>query len=328
MSKRYACTVLPLLILAACGQADGEDEAAESMATMDIAEPAAAPMPPEPRAADAAAQDAAEAMEEGSTGSTGSITPIPGTSIPVGMPQIAYSYSFGFRLPAAAIKPLQERHADMCEAKGPNSCRIVAMEQADDEGDYSEAHLTLAIAAPIARRFGKDLVAASDRAEGELVASGIEGEDLSKQIVDTEARLRARRVLRDRLMEVLETRKGTVAELVEAEHGVAQVNEEIDQATSWLAEMKNRVAYSTMTITYQSGAPSAGGFADPIRDAWGAIGRILGTLIGILIVAVAVLLPLGLFVWLVVFLLRRLRLSTVIGGRGWLPEKRAEDESL
>ncbi|MFM6829184.1 MAG: DUF4349 domain-containing protein, partial [Novosphingobium sp.] len=39
-------------------------------------------------------------------------------------------------------------------------------------------------------------------AGGKEVASSISGEDLSKAIVDTEARLRARTLLRDRLMEV------------------------------------------------------------------------------------------------------------------------------
>ena len=246
---------------------------------------------------------------------------VPSAEIPVGQPQVAYRYAYGFRLPSNAIRSLQERHADLCEAKGPNVCRIISMNQAENEGDYAYGSLTLAVRSREARGFGKELATVSDKVDGELVSSSIEGEDLSKNIDDTEARLRARTILRDRLMEVLQNRRGTVAELVEAERGVAQVNEEIDQARSWLTEMRGRVAYSTMTVSYESGKPSAGGFVDPIRGAFNSLGSLLGNIIGVLIVLLAVLIPLGGLVWVAVRLWRRLGFSTGIGNGGWLPDR-------
>ena len=114
-------------------------------------------------------------------------------------------------------------------------------------------------------------------------------------------------VLRDRLLEVLRTRKGTVAELVEAERGVAQVNEEIDQARSWLEEMKGRVAFSRIEIAYESSAPAAGAFLEPIRGALGLLGGILGTLVAILIVLAAIGGPLVLAAFGVNRLRRRMR---------------------
>ena len=222
-------------------------------------------------------------------------------------PQIAYKYSLGFRLPTNAIKPLQEKHADMCEARGPKVCRIISMRQADEDGDYAYGNLQLAVAADSARAFSKELEGSSKSADAELVSSSIEGEDLSKQIVDTEARLRARTLLRDRLMEILRNREGTVAELVEAERGVAQVNQEIDQARSWLTEMRGRVAFSQMAISYESGSPSSGGFSEPIRNAWNSLGSIFGGMIAFLIVAGAVLIPLGILAWLLWRLFRFIR---------------------
>ena len=59
----------------------------------------------------------------------------------IAAPQIAYRYEMGFRLPAEAIKPLQERHADLCEARGPNVCRIISMSQSDSDGDYAYGNL-------------------------------------------------------------------------------------------------------------------------------------------------------------------------------------------
>jgi hypothetical protein len=139
------------------------------------------------------------------------------------------------------------------------------------------------------------------------VSSAISGEDLSKQIVDTEARLRARSVLRDRLMEVLATRKGTVAELVEAERGVAQVNEEIDEARGWLAEMQGRVNFSRVNLSYESGASGSGGFLSPIRSALGSVGTVLGTIFAMVILTLVVAVPLGLIGFAIRYLVLRWR---------------------
>ena len=217
---------------------------------------------------------------------------LPRDEIPVGLPQIAYVYAFGFRIAGPKIPALQQRHADLCESRGPQICRIIAMDQSGDEGNYARGTLQLAVASIEARAFGKRLATVAQDADGEQFASAISGEDLSKRIVDTEARLRARTLLRDRLMEVLATRRGTVTELVEAERGVAQVNEEIDQARSWLSEMKGRVAFSEIDITYEGTQPArGGGFIDPVRGAVGSLGAIFGYLIALLIVLGALAVP-------------------------------------
>lgn len=216
---------------------------------------------------------------------------LPGGEISVGLPQIAYVFSYGFRVAGPKIPALQQRHADLCESRGPLVCRIIAMDQTGGEGDYAGGTLQLAVASDAARAFGKQLATLAESSDGEQVSAGISGEDLSKRIVDTEARLRARSLLRDRLMDVLATRRGTVTELVEAERGVAQVNEEIDQARSWLTEMKNRVAYSRLDIAYESGQPATGGFMEPVRGAVGSLGAIFGNLLAVLIVLGSLALP-------------------------------------
>lgn len=286
MSLRHA-PLLALLATAACSAADRSGETA----AMDVAEEAA------PAAGAGSAPVAA-----------------PGKAIPVSLPRIAYVYEYGFRVPAAKIPVVQRRHADACEKLGPAVCRILDMRQSGAEGDYASGTLALAIAAPRARSFAAQLAKLADAAGAQQTSSAISGEDLSKQIVDTEARLRARTLLRDRLMEVLATRKGTVAELVEAERGVAQVNEEIDQARSWLAEMQGRVDFSRLNLSYASGAPQDGGFVAPIRAALGNIGPILGTTLAALIVLLTVLVPVAALAWAGLRLramLRRRRARTV-----------------
>jgi hypothetical protein len=222
-------------------------------------------------------------------------------AIATGQPKIAYVYAYGYQLAMDGIPALQRRHADYCEKQGVQVCRILSLNQSGEEGEYAQGTLELAVAAPRARLFGAELAKQVEAAGGKEVSSAIEGEDLSKQIVDTEARLRARTVLRDRLMEVLATRRGTVAELIEAERGVADVNEEIDEARSWLNEMSSRVEFSRITIHYGAGAsastPDTGGFLAPIRAALGKVGTILGNTLGGLIVFVTALAPFGLLGW-------------------------------
>ena len=299
MRKSIILMLASTALVTAC--ADSSEEAAvERVTTVDVeAAPPAAYEVAEADMAIAPPPPPASPREASSEITGPGTTPIPGGDIPVGsLPQIAYRYALGFRMDGDAIKPLQNRHADMCEALGVNRCRIISMRQAEREGNYSYGSLNIAVASSIARDFSKELEESSGSVEAELVSSSIDGEDLSKQIVDTEARLRSRELLRDRLMDVLRSRRGTVAELVEAERSVAQVNQEIDQARSWLTEMRGRVAFSQMSITYEAGAPEAvdqgGGFSGPIYSAWNALGSILGSMIAFLMLALTVLVPIGL----------------------------------
>lgn len=221
----------------------------------------------------------------------------PPSAIVPGMPRIAYTYGYRYRLGADHIPGLQRRHADLCEQQGPYVCRILSLQQSGDEGDYARGTLELAVVSGKARSFGSELAGLVKAAGGKEIMTSISGEDLSKQIVDTEARLRARTLLRDRLMDVLANRTGKVSELVEAERGVAEVNEEIDQARSWLNEMRGRVEFSRVAIEYSAAMPTEGGFSAPIRAVLGSIGAILGNLLAGLIALATVIGPIGLVGW-------------------------------
>ena len=158
--------------------------------------------------------------------------------------------------------------------------------------------------------FGALLEKEATDSGAEQISANIQAEELSKAIVDTEARLDARTALRDRLQEVLRTRKGSVRELVEAERSVAQVNEEIDQARSWLGEMKGRVAYSRVNIRYETGAIVTNDFLAPIQGVVGSMGSIFGFIIAGLMLLLAIGLPIGGAVWAGRTINRRFR-STV-----------------
>jgi len=288
----------------------------ESAADYDLAEP---------EMVESDAGTSAEALKMRSAGTPdASGSPIP--EIPVSKPQIAYSYDYGFRLPASEIPKAQQAHISLCNSVPANSCRVLNMQNSGGEGNYASGMLHLEVAAPKARQFGEQLTEAIDQSGGSQISASIAGEDLSKQIVDTEARLRSRVLLSQRLTDLLRTRKGSVAELVEAERAVTEVNEEIDKARSWLKEMRGRVAFSKVMVNYQSGAPGSGGFTRPIREAFGGIASSLGYSVGAAMTLIAVLLPWILILMLGIYLRRRLKASDrTFFGRKILPEASADD---
>jgi len=219
--------------------------------------------------------------------------------------QIAYSYSYGYRVDSARIGDLQQGHAALCEKMGPQRCRVLGLSRAgsDDDG-YGELHMR--VAADEARGFGTALDKAAEAVGGEQASFGLNGEDLTEIIVDTEAHLASRRLLRDRLMDVLRTRQGSVGDLIEAERAVAEANEEIDTAASQLANLRGRVRMSAVAIEY--GPHIAGdtlGFVRPIGAALGSVGTTLGVTIAVIIYVVVALVPVTALLLLLRWMWRR-----------------------
>ena len=272
-------TIAASLALSACQQAD--ESAAENVAVESTSEAVA---DAEMAASDAGSVPAARSSENALPELAG---------VPVSLPKLAYIYDYAFRMAGEDIGTLQRRHADLCEQQGPASCQIIGMNVSGETGDEVTGELQLSVATQHARAFGALLEKEAGDAGAEQLSANIQAEEMSKAIVDTEARLDARIALRDRLQDVLKTRKGSVRELVEAERGVAEVNEEIDQARSWLQEMKGRVAYSRVNIRYETGAVVTNDFLAPIQSALGSLGSIFGFLIAAFILLGAIAVPVG-----------------------------------
>jgi len=273
------------LALAGCGEAGDQTSAP----AVELEEPASAP----------AANDAqATAAND-----------LPG-EIAVSLPQLAYAYDFGFSLPGADVRRLQRQHADLCEQQGPASCQIAGMTTQGDTEDNITGELQLLVATRHARDFGALIEAEAESAGADPLSADIATEEVSRTIVDTEAQLASRIELRDRLRQVLRTRRGSVEDLIAAERSVAEVNTEIDRARSWLAETRNRVAYSQMTIRYESANPVGANFLSPVQGAIGSLGSILGWLFAVLIVGTAIVVPVASVIWAAKRITRRLEASS------------------
>lgn len=255
MRKRFimiACGgAAALLVLATCllliRSSEPDREMAAKSASLSSM-PIALPAPPPAQLAEAAAPGTPPAFDSDSPAepeSTASTKPIQ-----VSVPQLAYSYVLGYRLPGPHISDAQQAHLALCQKLGPARCQLVALRHGSSDEGYANASLQLRVASSIAQRFRADLTGAIAAAGGRAADASITADDVSKDLIDTEARIRQREILVTRLTEMLRNRQGRVSELVEAERSVAAAQEELDQAKGWLGELRTRVALSNFTVNY------------------------------------------------------------------------------
>ena len=219
--------------------------------------------------------------------------------------QIAYKYAYGFQVDEDAIRDLQRDHIALCEDLG-TGCRILRVSQASTDGWDGYGELQMQVAASEAASFADKLVTPAQQRGGELISSVRDGEDVTEAIIDSEAKLRSRLVLRDKLTDILRNNSGSVDELVKAEQAVANVNEQIDATRSKLEKYRNRVRYSEVRIECQPFYGSSQlGFVRPVLTAFQSIGTTLGMTTALIIYALTALMPVGLLLLALRWLLHR-----------------------
>lgn len=295
MRAIWTTAVLTTALLAGCGR--DMSGAASSEAAVS---PAAAPSPLTARQGDAAAGSPIPAA-------TGQTAPAPVQALPM----LAFAYTATLEAPNDAVTALMLRHEQACAQAGPAVCQVTSAESSTDrENQEVRGRLTLRAQPQWLSRFRAGLHQDARGAGGRLTGGATETEDLTRSIVDTEAYLRAKTALRDRLQQLLETRSASVADLVQLERSLAEVQGEIDAANSQLQVMRTRVATSTLTLNYQSTRSAvAGGVWRPVAEASQNFFGVFAWAVAAIIVLVAALVPFALIAvpigWLIVRSRRR-----------------------
>ena len=274
MTRAY---LTAMLLLAGCGQSQNMSRSAnEKLMTYDV-DARAAPAPP------------------------GIAAPAPG-------PQIAYTYAFGYTLDDEAIAPAQAKAVAMCTSLGQRRCLVAKSDLTRNPDAGGSGSLSVLVDARLATRFGAELDRIATAAGGTAAERHVEAEDVTKQIVDTDARIRAKQALADRLLGIIRTSNGRVGDLVSAEKSYAEVQEELDAARNLQTELRQRVAMSRIDITYGS-LRTEGTWAPITRSVDGLAGSFASS-IAAAITFVVVAIPWGLLLAGAIWLLRRI---------GWRP---------
>lgn len=223
-------------------------------------------------------------------------------------PMLAYVYGVTLEVPSRGVRPIMTTHEQACLTAGPRVCQVINSSVNANGEDSVFGQVTLRAEPRWLETFRKGLEGQAKEAGGRVREESVSSEDLTRQIVDTTARLNAQKTLRDRLQQILRTRPGRLADLLETERELARVQGEIDSAESQLAVMRERVAMSILNLGYQS-KPSAvtGGAFAPVTDALTEFFSIVMQGIGVIIRLIALLIPVALVVVPLGWLLLRWR---------------------
>lgn len=79
--------------------------------------------------------------------------------------------------------------------------------------------------------------------------ANISSNDVTEEFVDLESRLKTKREVRDRYVQILNTKTGSVEDILNAEEAIRVITEEIEAKEGRLRYLSNQVDLSTVTIT-------------------------------------------------------------------------------
>lgn len=293
-----ALTIFGIIGLSGCGKAKPgvyEDLMADKAIRAENQSPAKLTPPPPPAVAADAAVAAADAATgvEGTVSGSGGIAPNPQTQPVITTPMLAYEYSMSLRLPLNKVGTQMRADMDLCVKAGPAKCQLINSHS--DEGDsISNASLSIRAEPKWLETFKSGLAASAKENGGRILKSSVSSTDLTMEITDTEARIRALSALRSRLEKIIAERPGKLADLLEAEKELARVQGDIDSFNSQLNVAKARVAMSILNIDYSANsAVVSQGVFDPISSAFSDFFYSMMQVFGFLISALAIILPLA-----------------------------------
>lgn len=274
--------------LAACGQATGPSQSAQAPADGRVAQGGVAAE----RGVDAPAPEAVDEIQ--ASRRPPNVEPNTGVSSISSTPTLylAYSYQTGLEIPSARLASVMDAHVRTCQTAGPRLCQLVGANRAGDPESSMNGTINIRGEPIWLRTFMGGIAAQVNAAGGRVLSQATTTEDLTRQIVDTQAHLRAQSALRDRLQQLLQNRPGRLSDLLEVERELARVQGDIDAAQSNLAVMRTRVDMSELTLTYQSAPRSVGSDTfEPLRQSFANFLGIIVIGFAAIITLIAGLLP-------------------------------------
>ncbi len=186
---------------------------------------------------------------------------------------LAYSYSMGVSVPKGAVEPMMSAHQQQCIAAGSDVCQMLGSSVNSWGDDRVAASLNLRAAPQWLEKFRTSIASDAGGAGGKLTENTVRAEDLTQYIVDMDARLEAKKTLRDRIKVLLETNEGSLSDVLAAERALSDVQGEIDSMTARLRAARARVEMSSLDISYQSDPETSIGVFKPLTQAFGDFGR-------------------------------------------------------
>ena len=225
------------------------------------------------------------------------------------VPQLAYDYSYGFTAASADTGALLKADQAACDGAGVTRCQMVSLTaDADNAAGYAEKTLELRVTPDWLKTWQAGLDARLSQAHARMTEQKVASEDLSLQVVDTEAHLKNKEALRDRMKDIVRTGQGKLSDLIDVETQLSQIQADIDATESSLAVMNARINTVHVTVTYRSDAGTAADsvFA-PVVDAAKTSLGVAMHVVGLLLTLLAALLPVAVVAVPAIWYVRRRR---------------------
>ncbi|MCY7367650.1 MAG: DUF4349 domain-containing protein [Chamaesiphon sp.] len=105
---------------------------------------------------------------------------------------------------------------------------------------------------------------------GRVENQGIKSEDVSQQLVDTDARLKNLRQQEDLTRKIMD-RSGSVKDILAVSKELAAIRDQIERLDATVKNLRQQVAYSTINLRIeesQSSLPIADGFGVQVQETW------------------------------------------------------------
>lgn len=232
----------------------------------------------------------------------------PGDPVPSAEQFIAYSYDYQLEFPPNTTEPAMQAHRDRCLAAGFEVCQVISSSSSAQSADMSYANLRIRAVPTWLDTFRAGLEGEADEVGGRVNSSTMSSADLTRSILDSDARLTAKRALRVRLIRLLERGNASIEELIQIERELARVQGEIESGDAQLRAMRARVSMSTIHLQYTTRHTATGGGAfEPVVEAVSNSVRYFSSGLGAVITFIALGAPWLILLMPLIWLLLRWR---------------------
>jgi len=143
------------------------------------------------------------------------------------------------------------------------------------------------------------------KGQGEFVKNvSVSSDDVTEQYIDVTSRLKTKKEVRERYIDILKNKTGKISEVLEAEEAIRKITEEIEAKEGQLRYLKDKIKYSTINlriyekVTFRDEPDSyeksfGSKVLQALENGWG----IITTLVLVLINIWPLVLIGGIFIW-------------------------------
>jgi hypothetical protein len=234
---------------------------------------------------------------------------------PSAAPGVAFNYAYEFSLPDSRIAATQEAHAADCEKLGLDRCRITGMSYTVDQNEQVTAELELKLDAGLARQFGKAAQQSVEGSGGKLIRLAIGSSDEGQAIAQaTKERSNAATQIAQLQQELAKAKPGS-ADHANLLNRIQQLQGLTTGQSSAIEASQAALASTPMAFHYYGRGGVPGFRGNPAREAWQTFITTVVWLVGMLLQALAVMIPLFVLLTLLLLLWRTRPMRAI---RVWL----------